>query len=99
MDEIFQNILKLNILFVHKLSWSNAHTHPFMNIIVGEVLEQCQHRWKSNCENLHTKNFQIDNFTFMLNFVHPASPPPPPLVPKVFWNIIAQYIIHESDCE
>jgi len=44
MDEIFQNILKLNILFVHKLSWSNAHTHPFMNIIVGEVLEQCQHR-------------------------------------------------------
>jgi hypothetical protein len=44
MDEIFQNILKLNILFVHKLSWSNVHAHPFMNIIVGEVLEQCQHR-------------------------------------------------------
>ncbi len=41
MDEIFQNYTKIKYLFVHKLSWSHAHAHPFMNIIVGEALEQC----------------------------------------------------------
>jgi len=66
-----------------------THTHSWISLLVKF--------WNNaNIVKIFIQNFHIDNFIFMLKFVHL---PPPPSVPKVFGKTIAQYILHESDCE